>query len=114
MKKNYLIVFLAFICLSSIAAGATHAQQEEHQDDGSSDCIATWDPFCPRGTPTEGGGGGGDTSYCDTCEWIPEGPDGEPARFVCAPNTAGCCEGALAGCEALANGCAHDGYCSWA
>jgi hypothetical protein len=49
--------------------------EEEHQPDDTSDCIASWDPFCPAGTPTENGDDEDDwQTYCMECKWVENGP----------------------------------------
>lgn len=61
--KRFLIAALVMVMCGSIVVVA-EAIEEKHDTDPSSDCIATWDPFCPLGTPT----GGGDDSYPGACQ----------------------------------------------
>lgn len=114
MLKSELVWIPLVTCCLLLLTTSAFAQEEEHQDGGPGDCIATWDPFCPRGTPSGGEGGGGGTNICSTCEWIPEGPNGQPAEWICAVSNGPCCESTLAYCEPLVNGCHHNGYCVWA
>ena len=55
-------------CMFSLSVDTTYAQdpEEEHQG-GGSDCIASWDPFCPRGTPTEEDDPAPDTGDAEDC-----------------------------------------------
>lgn len=73
MMRKTLFMLMMVCCLFSLSVDVAHAQdpEEEHQNDGSNDCIASWDPFCPRGTPTEEddpASGTGDAEDCYICE----------------------------------------------
>lgn len=109
MKKALLFLMMA-CCVFGLSVDDSHAQEEEHQDGGTSECIASWDPFCPRGTPTEEGGGGGDyPSDCYFCEMTPTGEkcsqvaEGSTGRTDCSNIWEGTdpvwCETSAAFCE---------------
>jgi hypothetical protein len=69
--KTILFALMTVCCLCSLAVGPTYAQEEEFQGGGSGDCIASWDPFCPQGTPWEESDpapGTGDPGDCYVCE----------------------------------------------
>lgn len=69
--KKLLTLSLVVCCLLSFSLAPTLAQEEEFQDGGPGDCIASWDPFCPQGTPWEESDpapGTGGPEDCYTCE----------------------------------------------
>jgi len=106
MKKSAFLLSLVALVAFLVAAPAT-AQEEEHQPDPPYDgpCIGSNDPYC-----SGGGGGGGVTFGCSVCEYIPDGPDGEPGGWQCwESNDPAAIR--YSDCVPVQNGCNAGGYC---
>lgn len=67
MRNVFLLMAIAVVC--SWTVGSAEAQDILNPDNNTPDCIATWDPFCPRGTGSDGGGGGGTPFICQYCKF---------------------------------------------
>lgn len=108
MKTTILVLFGLIVPVSAIGQDGPCASggcQEEHQPEPDS-CMGPEDPFCPRrhiGDPYDWSTG------CYECEWIPEGPDGQPEQWICV-NTGEA--GNPEDCSDYFDGCdMSDSYC---
>lgn len=113
MQPKHFLVATLMICLfACLGASAQDGPTEEHDDDGTSDCLADWDPFCPTSTPS-GGTWENTTGGCYECVYIPEGPDGQPSEYVCSV-TGDTNTGAPTRCSDYEWGCEMSGSCKLA
>lgn len=87
--------------------------EEEHQADGS-DCMGPTDPFCPL-NPLWPGGPASNPADCYTCEYIPQGPQGQSSYFFCLrESNPTCCGTYIKNCRWGTYNCYFDGYCVFA
>lgn len=95
-----------FLILLFASASVDAQPQEEHDEEPPSDCLADWDPFCPPRSPSDGYAY---TSGCFDCDYIPEGPNGEPSYYVCSD--VGVRNGGPSRCTNYSWGCEMGGLC---
>jgi hypothetical protein len=70
MRKLIWAAFAVCLICSSPVYAQDNPPEEEHQPDETSDCLASWDPFCPRSTPGSDDDVYDYPSWCFKCEWI--------------------------------------------
>lgn len=102
-----LLFILLVLAAPSLSAQEQPGQEEEQPAPPPAGCLGSNDPWC------EGAGGGDDGGFdydCSTCEWIPEGPNGEPSFYACVVDN-GCCNSELRECRDGLYTCYYDGYC---
>lgn len=103
-RSDILLCLVVLVALFSLPAAA---QEEEHQLDPPYDgpCIGPNDPYCGGG-----GGGGGVNLGCSECQYVPDGPDGEPGGWQCWESNDPAAF-RYTDCVELPNGCDVGGYC---
>lgn len=81
MRSSPLLLVVCCLIVVSVASPALAFEEENQTDPPCAGCLGSNDPCCEGG----GGGGGGSDPVpgCETCSWIPEGPDGQPGGYIC-------------------------------
>ena len=106
MKTRTAWITLTALCFLLLVAPSVVAFEEENQPDPPPEgCLGSNDPACGGG-----GDGGGSSLGCYMCEYIPEGPDGQPSYHTCAM-TGTLLNPGYATCRAYANNCLVSNQC---